>query len=176
MTQNACVYWREQLGLTQKDAAILLECSERQIKNYEREINPARISYSKSVIMSLYAIGESIPPTWPMYGYYITKGAINNAQEVLKVKRILNRVPKKARKFASSKNGVTSIEYALLALLISLCIVAGVRDVGGGLSHTYSTLATAIALSIPAGAQGNQCGNSGAHSQDKTDTKTGQPC
>ena len=47
-------------------------------------------------------------------------------------------------KFISDECGATAIEYALIAMGISIVIVAGVNGVGTNLSATFSTVSTSL--------------------------------
>lgn len=47
-------------------------------------------------------------------------------------------------KFISDESGATAIEYALIAMGISIVIVAGVNGVGTNLSGTFSTVSTSL--------------------------------
>ena len=45
------------------------------------------------------------------------------------------------RRFAGSKRGATSIEYAVIASLISLLIIGGATVIGTKMSHKYAIVA-----------------------------------
>lgn len=51
---------------------------------------------------------------------------------------------KKLKKFFKGKEGATAIEYALIAALISLVIVAAVTVVGIALQGPFNTVAGAL--------------------------------
>ena len=46
-----------------------------------------------------------------------------------------------ARKFIRDEDGVTAIEYGLIAALIALAIILGVTAVGSNLSDVFSDIA-----------------------------------
>ncbi|MDF3835122.1 Flp family type IVb pilin [Cupriavidus basilensis] len=48
----------------------------------------------------------------------------------------------KTRQFACDENGVTAIEYALIASLIAVVIVVAVQAVGTNLSTIFNSVAT----------------------------------
>ena len=48
------------------------------------------------------------------------------------------------RKFYRNNNGATSIEYALIGVLVSVGIIVGVTNVGSSINGTYGTLETEI--------------------------------
>jgi pilus assembly protein Flp/PilA len=48
-------------------------------------------------------------------------------------------------RFRADETGATSIEYALIAIGISVAILAGVQAVGGSVSALYDTVADAVA-------------------------------
>ena len=50
------------------------------------------------------------------------------------MKALLNR-------FAKDKSGATAIEYALIAILISIAIIAGATALGGVLDDTFQGIA-----------------------------------
>ncbi len=50
----------------------------------------------------------------------------------------------KVKAFPGSDEGVTSLEYALLAALIAAAIVGGVSLLGGGVSSQFSSVAGVI--------------------------------
>ncbi|WP_265517546.1 Flp family type IVb pilin [Nitratireductor luteus] len=45
------------------------------------------------------------------------------------------------KKFLSDENGATAIEYALIALLISIGIISGATALGGAISDSYTSTA-----------------------------------
>ena len=47
-------------------------------------------------------------------------------------------------KFVKDEDGATAIEYGLIAALISVAIIAGVRAVGGSLNTTFTNINTAL--------------------------------
>lgn len=46
------------------------------------------------------------------------------------------------KRFVRDKDGATSIEYALIAAILSLAIVAGAMDIGNALVNFFTDLAT----------------------------------
>ena len=46
--------------------------------------------------------------------------------------------------FVADESGATAIEYALIAMGISIVIVAGVHGVGTNLGATFSTVSTSL--------------------------------
>ena len=55
------------------------------------------------------------------------------------------RMPHLLSRFVLDASGVTGIEYALIASLISIVIIAGSTAVGSSLDTTYQAVATAVA-------------------------------
>ena len=51
---------------------------------------------------------------------------------------------KKLIKFFKDEEGVTAIEYGLIAALIAIAIIVAVTIMGGSLSNTFSKTASAI--------------------------------
>ena len=51
---------------------------------------------------------------------------------------------KKLMKFLKNEEGVTAIEYGLIAALIAVAIIVGVTLVGTTLSETFSTVASSV--------------------------------
>lgn len=49
-----------------------------------------------------------------------------------------------AKRFTSQEEGVTAIEYALIASLIALVIIAAITLVGGTLEDVFSEVGTEI--------------------------------
>jgi pilus assembly protein Flp/PilA len=47
-------------------------------------------------------------------------------------------------RFIKNESGATAIEYGLIAALISIAIIAGVRSIGSKLSNTFQTIQTAL--------------------------------
>ncbi|WP_322009470.1 Flp family type IVb pilin [Paraburkholderia sp. J12] len=47
--------------------------------------------------------------------------------------------------FIKSEDGVTALEYGLIAGLVALMIVAGLTNIGTSLQTTFSKIATAVA-------------------------------
>ncbi|GAM98050.1 hypothetical protein U91I_01680 [alpha proteobacterium U9-1i] len=48
------------------------------------------------------------------------------------------------KRFLANANGATSIEYALVASLIGMVIIAAVTSIGGSLGGTFTTVAGAF--------------------------------
>jgi pilus assembly protein Flp/PilA len=48
------------------------------------------------------------------------------------------------KRFASDDCGATSIEYSLIAALIGVVIITGVRKLGTNLSNKFATIANAV--------------------------------
>lgn len=48
------------------------------------------------------------------------------------------------QKFARDEEGVTAIEYGLIASLIAVVIIAAVRLIGTNLNATFNTIAAAL--------------------------------
>jgi pilus assembly protein Flp/PilA len=48
------------------------------------------------------------------------------------------------KRFIKEENGVTAIEYGLIAGLIAVAIVAGVTSIGGSLGNMFTNLGTCI--------------------------------
>lgn len=61
--------WRIMLGLTQDEAAVLLDKSRRAIQTYERpDPKTGKIvvpSYTDRIVMDLMAKGVTLPTPWP---------------------------------------------------------------------------------------------------------------
>jgi pilus assembly protein Flp/PilA len=49
-----------------------------------------------------------------------------------------------AQRFLRDRRGATAIEYGLIAALIALVIITGVKTVGTKLSSTFTTLSTSL--------------------------------
>jgi len=49
-----------------------------------------------------------------------------------------------AKKLATDKRGVTALEYALIAALVAVVIIGGVRLLGTNVSKVFSTVASTI--------------------------------
>jgi pilus assembly protein Flp/PilA len=52
---------------------------------------------------------------------------------------------KKNKNIKDDKSGITAIEYGLIAALIAVAIIAGVRSLGRGLSNTFSSVNSELA-------------------------------
>ena len=55
-----------------------------------------------------------------------------------------------ARRFRRDENGVTAIEYGLIAALIAVVIIASVRAVGTNLQTVFTSISTALTPAAPA--------------------------
>lgn len=53
------------------------------------------------------------------------------------------------KKFLSEEDGVTAIEYGLIAALIAVVIVTAVTNVGTQLASVFSTIATRLGFVAP---------------------------
>jgi len=51
---------------------------------------------------------------------------------------------KRLHRFLKEEEGVTAIEYGLIAALIAVFIIGAVQLVGGDLSNTFNAVATAL--------------------------------
>lgn len=47
-------------------------------------------------------------------------------------------------RFLNDKSGATAIEYGLIAALVSVVIIAAVTTMGGNLTATFDSIATAL--------------------------------
>lgn len=47
-------------------------------------------------------------------------------------------------RFMKDESGATAIEYGLIAALISVGIIAGVRTIGDGLTNTFDEIGTEL--------------------------------
>lgn len=50
------------------------------------------------------------------------------------------------RRFLRDEEGVTAIEYGLIAALIAVVIIAGARFVGTGLNNTFRNVAACLGI------------------------------
>jgi len=48
------------------------------------------------------------------------------------------------KQFAADQSGATAIEYALIAVLVGIAIIGGVRALGDSLQAIFSSVATAL--------------------------------
>ncbi len=53
-------------------------------------------------------------------------------------------MPKRNACFVKDRSGVTSIEYALIAVIVAVGIVASITLLGGIVSDTYNTVASSM--------------------------------
>jgi pilus assembly protein Flp/PilA len=54
------------------------------------------------------------------------------------------------KKFIADENGVTAIEYGLIAGLIGVMIVGGATLIGGDLNKIFSSIANTLSSAVPA--------------------------
>ncbi|HET8933027.1 MAG TPA: Flp family type IVb pilin [Polyangiales bacterium] len=62
---------------------------------------------------------------------------------------MMNPFSKLASKFHKSEEGVTALEYALIAALIAVGIIVGARAAGTGANTTFNTVGTAMTANAP---------------------------
>ncbi len=77
-------------------------------------------------------VHSSIEKDWVYYNIYI----FYYKKGVIKVKKLI--------RFLKDEEGVTAIEYALIAAFIALAIIIAVQTVGGKISNTFDTVSTAL--------------------------------
>ncbi len=53
-------------------------------------------------------------------------------------------MPKRIARFVKDRSGVTSIEYALIAVIVAVGIIASITLLGGSVSETYNTVAASM--------------------------------
>ena len=56
----------------------------------------------------------------------------------------MDRFIKSVKQFVRGEEGVTAIEYGLIAALIAVVIVGAVQLVGGGLNNVFNGIATTL--------------------------------
>ncbi|CAJ0795019.1 hypothetical protein LMG7141_03031 [Ralstonia condita] len=56
----------------------------------------------------------------------------------------MNHLATTFKKFVRDEDGVTAIEYGLIAALIAVVIIASVKAVGTNLSTVFNNIATAL--------------------------------
>ncbi|SDY66963.1 Flp family type IVb pilin [Nitrosomonas sp. Nm58] len=59
----------------------------------------------------------------------------------------MNKLIQSAKQFMSNEEGVTAIEYGLLASLIALAIIAGATALGGKLDDMFTFISTQLKTS-----------------------------
>ena len=64
------------------------------------------------------------------------------------LKHRARRASKLARPLFLDTSGATSIEYAMIAVIVSISIVTGSHLIGSGLSSTFTTIADQFALAL----------------------------
>ena len=52
------------------------------------------------------------------------------------------------RQFAGDESGATSIEYALIAVLVAVAIIGSVSALGSSLQSIFSTVSTEVATAL----------------------------
>jgi pilus assembly protein Flp/PilA len=57
---------------------------------------------------------------------------------------IMDRIVQYVKQFLSEEEGVTAIEYGLIAALIAVMIIGGAQLVGENLLTTFNTIATRL--------------------------------
>ncbi len=62
----------------------------------------------------------------------------------------MNKLMNSMKSFMQEEDGVTAIEYGLIAALIALAIVAGATALGGSLNSAFQWIANKISASTPA--------------------------
>jgi pilus assembly protein Flp/PilA len=55
---------------------------------------------------------------------------------------MMSKIVSAVKAFVADENGVTAIEYGLIAALVGVAIVVAVRALGGQLSDTFTDIAT----------------------------------
>jgi len=61
----------------------------------------------------------------------------------------MNYFIRKAKEFARNEEGVTAIEYGLLAALVAVVIIAAVSSIGDSLNTTFESVATKLSAPAP---------------------------
>lgn len=56
----------------------------------------------------------------------------------------MDKVMQYVKQFLNEEEGVTAIEYGLIAALIAVMIIGGVQLIGGSLVTTFNSIATAL--------------------------------
>jgi pilus assembly protein Flp/PilA len=57
---------------------------------------------------------------------------------------IMSKIVSAVKTFVADENGVTAIEYGLIAALVGVAIVASVKALGGQLETTFTTVSNAM--------------------------------
>lgn len=60
----------------------------------------------------------------------------------------MNKIVSAVKVFAADENGITSIEYGLMAALIGAAIVAGVAFLSTGLTNVFTSIKTRLSATI----------------------------
>jgi pilus assembly protein Flp/PilA len=55
---------------------------------------------------------------------------------------MMSKIVSAVKAFVADENGVTAIEYGLIAALVGVAIVVAVKALGGQLSDTFTDIAT----------------------------------
>jgi pilus assembly protein Flp/PilA len=63
---------------------------------------------------------------------------------VILMELIMKNAIAKVIRFARDEDGITAIEYALLASLIALAIITAVQGVGTGLQNAFDKIAASV--------------------------------
>jgi pilus assembly protein Flp/PilA len=53
-------------------------------------------------------------------------------------------MPKRIARFVKDKSGVTGIEYALIAVIVAVGIIASITVLGGSVNETFNTVASSM--------------------------------
>ena len=53
-------------------------------------------------------------------------------------------MPKRIARFVKDRSGVTSIEYALIAVIVAVGIVASITVLGNSVSEMYNTVSSSM--------------------------------
>ena len=56
----------------------------------------------------------------------------------------MNRITSGIRKFVRDEEGVTAIEYALIAALLAVAIITAVSTLGGKVSNTFTKVGNSL--------------------------------
>ncbi|ABB75654.1 pilus assembly protein Flp/PilA [Nitrosospira multiformis ATCC 25196] len=60
----------------------------------------------------------------------------------------MNKIAQGMKQFLNDEEGVTAIEYALIAALIAVAIITAVRQVGTDLNLVFGAISTALSGAI----------------------------
>ena len=56
----------------------------------------------------------------------------------------MNKMIQEVKQFLNDEEGVTAIEYGLIAALIAVAIIGGVQAIGGQLAATFNSISAAL--------------------------------